>query len=329
MEETNMGIVIIEGATQTRKSTLSRLFEQQGYIYLKDLNRAGQTVLNAHMTAKEWYQQQENVYDRKAIINRLDALTGLLIELDKHNINVVVDRFHISEKVYSQKRNGYSSYIEGIDTILSLLDTSLVILYDKEKLDNDDEETKLFIRAAEKSKISKKYICDSVTVSLDNSNIVNLIEKCKRKVTKQFRYDFYLASPFFNETQIERMEYILKTLRKNGYCVFAPYESGVLAPDATDEDRNKIFNSNIKAIENSESILCITDGKDIGTIWEAGYGKALDKKIVYFCETLGSNPFNVMLAKSANSVYTSRDVFDVFAQQHNLISGKEYSGDVQ
>ena len=74
-----MGIVIIEGATQTRKSTLSRLFEQQGYIYLKDLNRAGQTVLNAHMTAKEQYQQQENVYDRKSIINRLDALTGLLI----------------------------------------------------------------------------------------------------------------------------------------------------------------------------------------------------------------------------------------------------------
>lgn len=329
MEETNMGIVIIEGPTQTRKSTLSRLFEQQGYIYLKDLNRVGQTVLNAHMTAKEWYQQQENVYDRKTIINRLDALTGLLIELDKNSVNVVVDRFHISEKVYSQKRNGYSSYIEGIDTILSLLNTTLVLLYDKEKLDNDDEETKLFIRFAEKSKMPKKYICEASTVSIDNENIIKLIGDCKSKAIKQFKYDFYLASPFFNETQVERMEYILKTLRKNGYCVFAPYESGVLPPDASDEERDKIFNSNIKAIEESESILCITDGKDIGTIWEAGYGKALDKKIVYFCETLGSNPFNVMLAKSAISVYTDRSLFENDVESHTLLVKKGYRGDIQ
>lgn len=324
-----MGIVIIEGSNETRKSTLGHMFEESGYIYIKDINRVGHDL---SCFSKTLENQNEDVlsvsrYDSTIVANRLDALVGLLIELDKNGIDVVIDRFHISEKVYSEKRKGYNSYLDAIDTILSLLDCSLILLYDKTQ--QETEETKLFIRLAEKSKIKNKYVCEKNTVTKENKNIIDIIESKKGKHDIIFKYDFYLASPFFNDEQTERMQRILTTLRKNGYNVFAPYESGVLNANATDAEREEIFNSNIEAIKNSESILCITDGKDIGTIWEAGYGKALNKNIVYYCETLGNNPFNVMLAKSAKAVFTDYFTFLEAAKEHEVLKSKNYEGAIQ
>lgn len=123
------------------------------------------------------------------------------------------------------------------------------------------------------------------------------------------KYDFYLASPFFNDEQRERETYIKNILRKKGYKVYAPIEEGVVKLNEKEEELNRIFNSNIKAINLSDKVIVITDGKDIGTIWEAGYAYALNKSIIYFAETLGNNPFNLMLAQSGIGIFKSRESF--------------------
>lgn len=116
-------------------------------------------------------------------------------------------------------------------------------------------------------------------------------------------YDFYLASPFFNDNQILRMKNVLKVLRDEGYEVYAPFEIGVVG-DITDKKViNKIFNSNVEAIERSRIVIAITDEKDMGTIWEAGYARGKDIPVVYYCETLGKNPFNIMLSESATGIF--------------------------
>ena len=119
------------------------------------------------------------------------------------------------------------------------------------------------------------------------------------------RYDFYLASPFFNERQVERMETVLSLLRINGYSVFAPYENSVVENQnlQNPEYRKRIFTKNIEAIKASRMVLAITNDKDMGTLFEAGYAYGLGIPVVYFAEDL-NGPFNLMLSESGIGVYT-------------------------
>lgn len=122
----------------------------------------------------------------------------------------------------------------------------------------------------------------------------------------------YFASPFFNEEQIERERRLVEALRNMHFDVYAPSENGVLKPNSSNKERNAIFADNVLNLERADICFCVTDGKDIGTIWEAGFFKGINFKndskiIVYYCETLGDRPFNVMLAKSGQYVFTSME----------------------
>ena len=138
----------------------------------------------------------------------------------------------------------------------------------------------------------------------------------------------YLASPFFNEEQIDRIERVEKILsEQEDYKTFSPRKEIVLHPDSSEEDRDHAFNKNIENLSNCDLVVCITDGKDIGTIWEAGYAFGNGKKILYFCETLNGNPFNVMLAKSAYGIATSIEQLEEMFETGNL--NNKYEGKIQ
>lgn len=145
----------------------------------------------------------------------------------------------------------------------------------------------------------------------------------------------YLASPWFNDEQAEREERVKNKLRELGYDVYSPKENGVLKSNATKLDRHKIFIDNIRNIIFSDIIFAITDGKDIGTIWEAGFAFGYtyieefnkDKTIVYYCESLNGGKFNVMLAESADVVIT--DFKDLDNLDKLIREGKDYVGNVE
>ena len=113
----------------------------------------------------------------------------------------------------------------------------------------------------------------------------------------------YLASPFFNDEQVEREERIKKKLRDLGITVLSPKEFCFCPSDASDELREKVFADNINHINEADAVFAITNGKDMGTIFEAGYAYAINKPIIYFCEGL-SGQFNLMLAQSGRIVLT-------------------------
>lgn len=137
----------------------------------------------------------------------------------------------------------------------------------------------------------------------------------------------YFASPFFNDEQVEREERIKSHLRDLGFDVWSPKENCVCPPNASQELRKSTFEANCENIIKADILFAITDGKDMGTIWEAGYAyginqarNTLNKKpiiIVYYCETLGNAPFNLMLAQSGDIVITK---FDDIKQQMNLLN---------
>ena len=293
-------IVILEGLERTGKTTLAKIFEEKGFVNFKDHN---------HLRD----------FSVESIAERLDSTLSTLIALDKKGINIVLDRFHISEFVYSTlKRSSDPSlfdHIWYIDEVLSHLDTKLIYLTRKidERYLKDYPESvfESHIKTLQNEfeyRIDKSYIEDKEVYDLsqweNEEDIVNEISSSSKK------YDFYLASPFFNEDQIEREERIKSLLRTYGYKVYSPREHGVVGNLSDSVAVQETFNSNVEAINNSKKVLAITDRKDMGTIWEAGYAYGKGIPIVYYAETLGDNPFNIMLSESGIGIYTDQKKFE-------------------
>lgn len=150
----------------------------------------------------------------------------------------------------------------------------------------------------------------------------------------------YFASPFFNNEQIEREERLKKALRDMGFEVWSPKENCLCPPDATQEIRRRTFNDNVRSIVSCDTIFVVTDGKDVGTIWEAGlaYGLKLyndifkipAKKIIYYCETLPEGgSFNLMLAQSGDIILTSMDELKNLPEMLEKGIGMEYVGNIE
>lgn len=307
-------IVVVEGLERTGKTTLCKEFEKRGFVYFKDFNR-----IDKHICL--------------GMESRLDTTLTFLQNLSENGVNVVVDRLHLSEYAYGKIfRKGYSANVNYIDNAISKLNSVLILC----KSDNDFEEYKnrmllkytdkqveelsnRFEYYFEKSEIKNKFVYEFPQFGV--FGYVNYI----LENINYYEYDFYLASPFFKDSQIQREEAIKNALRNEEYTVYSPRENGVLTPDATDEVRTKIFKENCEAIQKSHRILAITDEKDIGTIWEAGYAYGIGKEVVYYAETLGNNPFNVMLGKSGIGIFTKyNDLVD--AAKNGFFKNKNEKG---
>jgi len=133
----------------------------------------------------------------------------------------------------------------------------------------------------------------------------------------------YLASPWFNDAQMQRMQDTLQVLREvwesqgENRRVYAPYYDLLCPPDADEETRDKVYEANVRESAYSDIIVAVTDEKDLGTIFELGYSAcARDVSLVNpdsvedvagpvlvgVALTLGDRPFNLMLAKGLDVV---------------------------
>lgn len=306
-------IVVVEGLERTGKTTLCKEFEKRGFVYFKDFNR-----INKHICL--------------GMESRLDTTLTFLQNLSENGVNVVVDRLHLSEYAYGKIfRKGHSANVDYIDNAISKLNS--VLIYCK---DSDFEEYKnrilLKYTSEQVKKLSEEFEYYFDKSEIKNKFVYEFTECCSFEYVdyifeqiNYYEYDFYLASPFFKDSQIQREEAVKNLLRNEGYTVYSPRENGILTPDATDEVRTKIFKENCEAIQKSHRIFAITDEKDIGTIWEAGYAYGIGKEIVYYAGTLGDNPFNVMLGKSGIGIFTKyKDLVEAAAS--NMFYNKNEKG---
>lgn len=308
-------IIVVEGLERTGKTTLCKEFEKCGFVYFKDFNRI-------------------NYHDVTSLEGRLDTTLTFLQNLSENGVNVVVDRLHLSEYSYSnvfRKLEGAARNIDYVDNAISKLNSVLILC----KSENNEEYKNRMILKYSDNQINS--LVNNFEYYFDKSEIknkfkFNLVENAPKNFVDYvffridyYEYDFYLASPFFKDSQIQREEIVKTILREHGHKVYSPKENGILTPDATDEVRTKIFKENCEAIQKSRRILAITDEKDIGTIWEAGYAYGIGKEIVYYAETLGNNPFNVMLGKSGIGIFTNYDDLGKAAYS-NMFNNKNEKG---
>ena len=279
-------IAVIEGIDRVGKTTLANKLVDGGFVYLKD-----EFILNNEFV--------KNFPDYS--LGKCDSFVAIAKALDKAGKNVVIDRLHLTELAYGTelRNNVNAAGCYAIDMALANLGAVLYLVIPTDiNLSNElagIDQTKLNDLISFYYRMSSMEKCMVTYERIDE--VANSI------LNRANKYDFYFASPFFNDEQVEREERMIKHLRDNGFTVFSPKEECKLDSNASQQSRQEVFNNNCEAIRNSRAVFAVTDGKDMGTIWEAGYAYGINKPVIYYAETLGDGQFNLMLAQSGRDVY--------------------------
>jgi len=131
------------------------------------------------------------------------------------------------------------------------------------------------------------------------------------------RYPYiYIAGPFFNPEQVRIIEQIKTTLDLSLLKYFRPKDECMYTPGKTTPE--EVLDINLVALRQTDLTICVTDGKDPGTMFEAGWCYAKGIPIIYVW--LGGEPgqkFNLVLAASGSVV---RDFKQLDAALEHIVS---------
>ena len=126
-------------------------------------------------------------------------------------------------------------------------------------------------------KASLAVACYSNSGSLDNLSLQLREAQFKAHIPKETGI-VYLAGPFFNMAERMFVNECREALLGAGLSVFSPFHDvGLGGP-------HEVVPKDIEAINNCKTIFAILDGMDPGTVFEVGYGVALQKNIVILAE---------------------------------------------
>ena len=119
----------------------------------------------------------------------------------------------------------------------------------------------------------------------------------------------YLASPFFDDAELERVDKVKEILDSKGLEVFSPKEhQNEHLEFGSIEWRKATFENDVKHIDWCDvvvAIICKGNYDDSGTAWELGYAYATNKPVV-LVNTTGET-INLMIADSIHALITSYD----------------------
>lgn len=101
-------------------------------------------------------------------------------------------------------------------------------------------------------------------------------------------FHVYLAGPFFNMSQLWLIDEARVAMRGLGLKVFSPYH------DVGVGKGQEVAPKDIEALKNSRAVLAVIDGVDTGTVFEAGYARALEKPVVAFSQSTPDEPLKMI-----------------------------------
>ena len=123
----------------------------------------------------------------------------------------------------------------------------------------------------------------------------------------------YLASPFFNPTELAVYRNVIGDLRSNDdYSVYVPQEHEIPnAWDMSNQDwARQVFCADIEAIEDCDVVMVLNFGmySDSGTAWEAGYAMGLGKMVVQVLCGDENTTYSLMMFNGCSKVINLCDV---------------------
>lgn len=118
----------------------------------------------------------------------------------------------------------------------------------------------------------------------------------------------YLASPFFNDEELKYYRLAVEKLRLSGYDVFVPQEYSIEnAWEMSNEEwADKVYTMDCYAMHDCDVVIVLNFGlySDSGTAWEAGFAKALGKRIIQVLCGGDNAVYSLMMLSSADKVVT-------------------------
>ena len=93
----------------------------------------------------------------------------------------------------------------------------------------------------------------------------------------------YLASPFFNDKELDYYKKVLNILEKKNLTVYAPLKNEISRENKTKEQWAKLtFSKDVEEINKADAVVMLFYGlySDSGTSWECGYAFAMNKPVV-------------------------------------------------
>ena len=119
----------------------------------------------------------------------------------------------------------------------------------------------------------------------------------------------YLASPFFDDAELKRVNKVKEILDSKGLEVFSPKEhQNEHLEFGSIEWRKATFENDVKHIDWCDvvvAIICKGNYDDSGTAWELGYAYATNKPVVLV--NITGETINLMIADSIHALITSYD----------------------
>jgi len=123
--------------------------------------------------------------------------------------------------------------------------------------------------AARKASIATALYSDSKSAFLTEE----AIKTCTFEEITKNDAQIYIAGPFFNISQRWLIEETRNHFLNSGVKFFSPLHDVGRGPAEV------IAEADLKGLRESDVVLAFLDGGDIGTVFEIGYAKALEKKI--------------------------------------------------
>ena len=118
----------------------------------------------------------------------------------------------------------------------------------------------------------------------------------------------YLASPFFNEAELEVYRKVVTALRAERHEVYVPQEHVIEdAWSLSNEDwAQQVFVEDCYALDGCDVVMVLNFGmySDSGTAWEAGYAFAKGKTVVQVLCGGDNTVYSLMMLSSADKVVT-------------------------
>ncbi|PGS22392.1 nucleoside 2-deoxyribosyltransferase [Bacillus cereus] len=133
----------------------------------------------------------------------------------------------------------------------------------------------------------------------------------------------YLASPFFNEKEIELVEQVEKILAAKGLEVFSPMRDQMTNLEAgTRHWSIETFRNDVKYIDWAEVVVTIYHGNysDSGTAWELGYAYGTNKPVIVV--HVGEDS-NLMVHESAHA---NIDIITLHGYDFDKLPSSFYEG---
>lgn len=144
------------------------------------------------------------------------------------------------------------------------------------------EKTSVYEAAYLASKFTAQY-CQFKQLPLQDKKLQ--FEEIKINIAKN---QVYLAGPFFSISERWLINELRNALLDFGNNVFSPYHDiGLLDSRSTESESFEVVRKDIENLEKCDVVLAVATGLDAGTLFEIGYARSLNKKVVVLVENVG------------------------------------------